>query len=67
MKQFYTFVKKEFYHIIRDYRTLLVLFGMPIVQIVLFGFALSNEVKNSKLGILDLAKDDMSLALSEKV
>ncbi len=33
---FYTFVKKEFYHIFRDKRTLFILFGMPVVQVILF-------------------------------
>lgn len=60
MKQFMTFVKKEFRHAIRDRKTLLILFGMPIVQILLFGFALTNEVKNSKIVICDYAKDDFS-------
>ena len=46
MKQFIAFVKKEFYHIFRDRRTMLILLGMPVVQIILFGFAISTEVKN---------------------
>ncbi len=60
MKQFLLFVKKEFYHVFRDKKTLLMLFGMPIVQIVLFGFALTNEIKNSKIAICDYAKDEAS-------
>ena len=54
MKQLLTFVTKEFPHVLRDRRTLLLLFGMPVVQILLFGFALSTEVKNTKIGVLDL-------------
>ena len=57
MKQFTAFVKKEFYHVLRDKRTLLILFGMPVMQILIFGFALTTEVKNSKLLIIDNAKD----------
>jgi ABC-2 type transport system permease protein len=57
MKQFLIFVKKEFKHVFRDRKTLLMLFGLPIVQIVLFGFALTNEIKNSKIAILDYSKD----------
>lgn len=57
MKQFFAFVKKEFYHVLRDKRTLLILFGMPVAQILIFGFALTNEVKNAKLLIVDQAKD----------
>jgi len=57
MKQFLTFVRKEFYHVSRDSKTLLLLFGMPIAQIILFGFALSNEIKNAKVVICDYAND----------
>jgi ABC-2 type transport system permease protein len=46
MKQFIAFVKKEFYHIFRDRRTMLILLGMPVVEIILFGFAISTEVKS---------------------
>lgn len=48
-------VKKEFFHIIRDVRIMLILFCMPIAQIILFGFALSVEVKNANFALLDLA------------
>jgi ABC-2 type transport system permease protein len=60
MKQFISFVRKEFYHVLRDRRTLLILFGMPIAQILLFGFALTNEVKDSEILIVDDAKDHAS-------
>lgn len=49
---FIAFIKKEFYHIFRDKRTMLIIIGMPIVQIILFGFAISTEVKNIKVGIM---------------
>ena len=52
MKQFIAFVKKEFHHILRDRRTMLILIGMPIVQIILFGFAISTEVRNVQTAIL---------------
>jgi len=58
--QFSTFIKKEFLHVFRDRKTLLMLFGLPIVQIILFGFALTNEIKNSKIIICDYAKDNAS-------
>jgi ABC-2 type transport system permease protein len=63
MKQFMSFVKKEFFHIWRDKRTMFILLGMPVVQIVIFGFALTNEVKNSKIAILDNSKDDATASL----
>jgi len=67
MKQFFAFVKKEFYHVFRDPKTLLMLFGMPIVQIVLFGFALSNEIKNTKVVVCDYAKDAASQQIINKI
>jgi ABC-2 type transport system permease protein len=57
MNQFISFVKKEFYHIWRDKRTMFILLGMPIVQIIIFGFALTTEVKNSEIAVLDQSKD----------
>ncbi len=67
MKQFWVFVKKEWLHIFRDRKTLFILFGMPIAQILIFGFALSNEVKNSKIAILDQSKDKTSQYLIERI
>src|SRR5258708_35802351 len=67
MKQFITFVKKEFKHVFRDRKTLLMLFGLPIVQIVLFGFALTNEIKNSKIVVLDNSKDNVTRAIINEV
>ena len=57
MVQFISFVKKEFFHISRDRRTLFILLGMPIIQIIIFGFALTNEVKNAKFAVLDQSQD----------
>lgn len=67
MKQFITFVRKEFAHAMRDRKTLLILFGLPIVQILIFGFALTNEVKNSRIVIADFAKDQASMQLINKI
>ncbi len=46
MKQFISFVIKEALHILRDRRTMLILFGMPVVLMLLFGFAITTDVKN---------------------
>ena len=67
MKQFFSFVKKEFSHVFRDKKTLLMLFGVPIVQIALFGFALTNEIKNSNIVIVDNAKDLASQQIITKI
>ena len=55
--QLFTFIRKEFYHVFRDSKTLLMLFGLPIIMITLFGFALTNEIKNSRIVVCDYAKD----------
>ena len=67
MKQFLSFVKKEFYHIFRDKRTMFILLGMPIVQIIIFGFALTNEVKNSGIAVLDQSKDAATATLTQQI
>ena len=67
MNQLLTFIKKEFLHVFRDRKSLLMLFGLPITQIVLFGFALSNEIKDSRIVIADYSKDNVSRAIVEKI
>lgn len=56
------FIKKEFLHIFRDTRTLILVL-MPLIQLLLFGFALSNEVQNVQFALLDLAKNNVSKQL----
>jgi ABC-2 type transport system permease protein len=67
MKKFIGFVKKEFYHIFRDKRSLFILFGMPIAQIMLFGFAITNEINNVDIAILDQSKDATTQELINKI
>ena len=67
MKQFKAFVKKEFYHILRDKRTILILLVMPIVQIMLFGFAITTEVKNTPMAVLDMSKDAATRQITERL
>ena len=49
---FLSFVKKESLHIIRDVRTMMIVLLIPIVLMVLFGFAISTEVNNLNVAIL---------------
>lgn len=67
MRQFIAFVKKEFYHIFRDRRTMLILLGMPVVQIILFGFAISTEVKNVRLAVLDPSNDVVTRKIIDRL
>jgi ABC-2 type transport system permease protein len=67
MERFIGFVKKEFLHIFRDYRTLFILFGIPAAQILIFGFAISTDVKNAGVAFLDLSKDEITFKLADKI
>ncbi|QFZ55723.1 ABC transporter permease [Oceanihabitans sp. IOP_32] len=67
MKRFKGFIKKEFYHIFRDRRSLFILFGMPIAQILLFGFAITNEINNVDIAILDHSKDATTEEIINKI
>jgi ABC-2 type transport system permease protein len=67
MKRFIGFIKKEFYHIFRDKRSLFILFGMPIAQILLFGFAITNEINNVDIAILDHSRDATTKEIISKI
>ncbi len=67
MKTFQSFVRKEFYHIFRDTRTLMILLGIPVILVVLFGFAITTEVKDIRLGILDLSRDNITRQIVERL
>ncbi|AUC81434.1 ABC transporter permease [Lacinutrix sp. Bg11-31] len=67
MKRFIGFIKKEFYHIFRDRRSLFILFGMPIAQIMLFGFAITNEINNVDIAVLDHSKDATTKEIINKI
>jgi ABC-2 type transport system permease protein len=67
MKRFIGFVTKEFYHIFRDKRSMFILFGMPIAQIMLFGFAITNEINNVNIAILDQSKDTETQKIINKI
>lgn len=67
MKQLRSFIKKEFYHIFRDPRTVLILFGIPIAQLLIFGTVIKNEIKDVHIAFYDQAKDETSLKITNKI
>ncbi|MEN8157560.1 MAG: ABC transporter permease [Bacteroidota bacterium] len=67
MKRFFGFVKKEFQHIFRDVRTLVILFGLPVVMIILFGYVVTTEIRDVKVGIWDRSRDDASAQAIQKI
>lgn len=67
MNQFGSFVGKEFRHILRDRRTMLILLVMPIVQIVLFGFAISVEIRNINLAVIALHPSEVTRQIVARI
>ncbi|MFN8238129.1 MAG: ABC transporter permease [Chitinophagales bacterium] len=67
MKQLIVFIRKEFLHVFRDRKSLLMLFGLPVTQIILFGFALSSEIRDSRIVICDYSKDEVTRKIIEKI
>ena len=67
MKQFVSFVIKEARHILRDKRTMLILFGMPIVLMLLFGFAITNDVRNVRTIVVTSQMDHLTQQAVERL
>lgn len=67
MKRFLAFVKKEFKHLLRDYRTVIVLFGIPLIQLILFGYVITTEIKDARIAVLDPSGDEVTTAIINKI
>jgi ABC-2 type transport system permease protein len=67
MKQFISFVIKEAKHILRDKRTMLILFGMPVVMMLLFGFAITTDVKNVRTIVVTSQMDHQTQQAVERL
>lgn len=67
MKLFLSFIIKETKHILRDKRTMLMLFGMPLVMMLLFGFAITNDVRNVRTVVVMANSDQATQAAVERL
>ena len=67
MQELKSFIIKEFRHIVRDKRALLILFVMPVILVILFGYAITNDINNAEIAILDNSKDELSIGLTNKI
>lgn len=67
MKRFIAFIKKEIFHILRDTRSLILLFVIPIMLVLLFGFAITTEIKDANIAVMDLSKDTGTEAIKDKL
>src|SRR5258708_33207222 len=56
-------LRKEAFHILRDRRTLVVIIALPILQVILFGYAIRTDVDHVRLAIVDPDPDEATLAL----
>lgn len=67
MKQFISFVIKEARHILRDKRTMLILFGMPVVLMLIFGFAITTDVRNVRTIVVTSQMNPQTQAAVERL
>ena len=67
MKQFISFVIKEGKHILRDKRTMLILFGMPIAMMLILGFAITTDVKNVRTVVVTSQMDHLTQQAVERL
>lgn len=59
-------LRKEFFHIRRDRRTAAVLIALPVVQVMLFGYAIRTDVDNVRLAVVDPAPDTATISLRNR-
>ncbi len=66
-KILFSIIRKEFFHILRDRQTLIILFLMPVMMLLLFGYAITLEMTQIETVLVDLAKNNASRAYIEKL
>ena len=67
MRRFLAFTLKEFRHILRDLRTLMILFGIPVAEIIIFGYVVTNEIRHVPVVILDRSQDVTTRRITERI
>lgn len=67
MNSLWGLLRKEVYHILRDRRTLAVIVLMPVVQVILFGFAIRTDVKDVRVAIVDPRPDHVTLEIRQRL
>lgn len=60
------FIKKELTQTLRDKRMRIVVFLIPLIQLTIFGLALSNEIKNIRLKVFYAPNDIMARRIEER-
>lgn len=67
MRAFLNFTKKEFIHIFRDTWTMMIIIVLPVVMMLLFGYAISIEIGNTNFAVLDYSKDELSKEIINRI
>lgn len=67
MNRLYHFIHKEFLHIFRDFRTLIILFGIPALQIMIFGYAVTTDIYDARIAVLDFSRDEQTRKIIQKI
>jgi ABC-2 type transport system permease protein len=67
VRAFLGFVRKETLHLLRDRQTLAILILFPVVQVLIFGFAVRTDVRKIAIAIVDPTPDVATLELRERV
>lgn len=67
MRQFLIFTQKEFYHIFRDRWTMMILLILPVVMLILFGYAITTEIRNSHFVVFDPSRDAATQGIVNKL
>lgn len=67
MRQFFVFTYKEFLHILRDRWTMLILLVLPVVMLILFGYAISTEIRNTHFVVFDPSRDAATQGMINKL
>jgi len=66
MKALLGLLRKEVYHILRDRRTLVVIIALPILQVVIFGYAIRTDVDRVRLAVVDPSPDATTIAMRNR-
>jgi ABC-2 type transport system permease protein len=64
---FLGFVRKEVYHVLRDWQTLLILLGLPLVQLLIFGYAVRTDVRDVRVAVIDPTPGPATRRLAERI
>ena len=67
MKAFLGFVRKETLHLLRDRQTLAILLLLPVLQVLIFGFAVRTDVRRIPIAIVDPTPDVATLELRDRL